>query len=181
MQGFRSRLLLVAGILCACQLATAAEVQSLPFISAGLGTVAAQDTAVAVDITPRRCPNPLDVPHAGPLSVAVLGTSGFDVTAVDVGTVRLAGVLPIHASFKDVATPIPLGSGWCACTADGPDGVLDLLLKFPGADIVDTLGPVNNDDVMPLFLTGTLLPEHGGMFFSGYDCVVIRVKGPRRR
>jgi len=161
---------------------TAAEIQSLPLISAGLGIVPRQDTsvAVAIDIEPQTCPNVLDATHGGQLPVAVLGSGEFDVTTVDVGSIFLAGVAPVHARFRDVAAPVPEGSPSCTCTTDGPDGSLDLLLKFPVKDIVDVLGQVNDGDIIALTLTGTLLPARGGTPFSGSDCVVIHLKKPHK-
>jgi len=182
MHGLRTFLPLVVVFLCIPAIETTGEIQSLPLISAGLGVVPRQDTsvAVAIDIEPRTCPNPLDARHDGQLPVAVLGSYEFDVTAVDVGSILLAGVAPIHASFRDVAAPVPDGSPSCACTTDGPDGSLDLLLKFPVGNIVDVLDQINDGDVISLTLTGTLLPERGGTPFSGSDCIVVRLKKPHK-
>ena len=52
--------------------------------------------AVAVDIKPGSCPNPLNVKSKGVLPVAVLGTEEFDATQMDPASVRLEGVPPLR-------------------------------------------------------------------------------------
>jgi hypothetical protein len=61
---------------------------------------------VDIDIKPGSCPNPFNGKSKGVLPVAILGAEDFDVTAVDIASVRLAGVAPIRSSFEDVATPL---------------------------------------------------------------------------
>jgi len=132
---------------------------------------------VHVDIKPTSCPNPLNVNSNGVLPVALLGTADFDVIAVDLASIRLEGVAPLRSSVEDVATPVSDGAGDCACTTEGPDGYLDLTLKFDAQQVVSTLGQVNDGEVLPLTLTGLLLEEYSGLALSGTDCVVILAKG----
>ena len=134
---------------------------------------------VAIDIKPGSCPNPLNVKNQGVLPVAILGTVGFDVTQVDPATVKLEGVAPLRWAFEDVATPSSE-----ECNTLGPDGYLDLTLKFDTQDILlqfnlgpDTLVDVTSEDLTlvdgeyrALTLTGYL---YDGTPISGEDTVLI--------
>jgi hypothetical protein len=125
--------------------------------------------AVAVDIKPGSCPNPLNVKSKGVLPVAILGTEDFDVNDIDIASIRLEGVAPIRSSYEDVAAPLPEAND-CNCTTDGPDGFLDLTLKFKTQEIVEALGDVNDGDVLSLTFTGSLSDETP---IEGEDCVSI--------
>ena len=127
---------------------------------------------VIVDIKPGSCPNPLNVKSSGVLPVAILGTADFDVTTIDPTSIRLAGVSPLRSSFEDVAGPVA-DSNDCNCTDDGPDGFLDLTLKFKTQDIVEAIGDVNYGDTLTLKLTGVLIGESP---IEGNDCIVISGK-----
>jgi len=129
---------------------------------------------VAVDIKPQSCPNPLNVKKNGVLPVAILGTEDFDVTQVDPATVELAGVPPLRWALEDVATP----SESEECTTAGPDGYLDLTLKFDAQEIVAALdGGVSGGDVLVLELTGNLFVEFNGTRIVGEDIIIIIKKG----
>jgi hypothetical protein len=135
---------------------------------------------VAVDIKPTSCPNPLNVKNNGVLPVAIVGTEDFDVTTVDPASVRLIGVAPIRCSLEDVVTPFEPYLGKESeydCTEEGPDGYLDLTLKFDVQEIVEVLGEVNDGDVMVLLLTGNLYEEYDGTPIVGEDVVIILKKG----
>jgi hypothetical protein len=132
---------------------------------------------VPVDIKPQSCPNPLNVKGKGVLPVAILGTDEVDVTQVDPESVRLEGVASLRWDLEDVATPF--GPPYVGkedafdCTEEGPDGYMDLTLKFDTQEIVEALGEVEDGDVLVLELKGNLLD--GGPFF-GEDVVVILKK-----
>jgi hypothetical protein len=134
-------------------------------------------TPVPVDIKPGSCPNPLNVKSQGKLPVAVLGTVDFDVTTIDPLTIRLEGVAPIRSSLEDVATSFePLtGKEDCDldCTEEGPDGWLDLTLKFDTQEIVDALGDEIDSGCRVLTLTGHLKEEFGSTPIEGEDVVLI--------
>jgi hypothetical protein len=145
---------------------------------------------VPIDIKPQSCPNPLNVKKKGVLPVAILGTEGFDVTRVDPASVELArvflgdvfplGVFPLRWALEDVATPFEpyLGKEDCMedCTTDGPDGRLDLTLKFDAQEVVAALGPVEDGECLVLTLTGNLLLGGTSIEFSE-DRVLILNKG----
>ena len=128
---------------------------------------------VPIDIKPGSCPNPLNVKDKGVLSVAILGSEDFDVWTVDVASIRLEGVAPVRSSYEDVSTPVADGADVCECTTAGPDGQLDLTLKFNVQDIVTALGQVNDGDELELTLIGALDEVFGGTPIEGTDCVVI--------
>jgi hypothetical protein len=135
---------------------------------------------VAVDIKPTSCPNPVNVKSNGVLPVAILGTEQFDVTQVDPGTVRLAGVAPLRWAEDDVATPYDPYVGKedaFDCTNDPADGYLDLTLKFAIQEVVAALGEVSDGEVVVLPLTANLKEEYGGTPVAGEDVVVILKKG----
>lgn len=134
---------------------------------------------VPFDIKPTSCPNPLNVkpfnrqkggPPNSVLPVAILGTEDFDVSSIDLSSILLENVPPLRHSYEDVATPVDDPTD-CACTSEGPDGNLDLTLKFRKADIVYALGTVMDGQEVPLTITGLLLD---GTEFEGTDCVLIR-------
>ena len=137
---------------------------------------------VNFDIKPGSCPNPLNVNlfnvdppknaksmKGGVLPAAILGTSDFDVSDIDVLTIRLEGVAPIRHSYEDVATAVENHID-CECTVNGPDGNVDLTLKFKTNEIAAALGEVSVGDVIPVSITGQLLD---GTEFEGVDCVWI--------
>ncbi len=137
-----------------------------------------EDVEVQIDIKPTSCPNPLNVKSKGVLPVAILGTDTFDVTDIDPSTILLEGVAPLRWSFEDVATPYGAIPENCDdCTTDGPDGFMDLTLKFDKQEIVAALGEVEDGDCKVLQLTGNLKEEFGGTAIAGVDYVVILKKG----
>jgi len=125
-----------------------------------------------VDIKPGSCPNPLNVKSRGVVPVAILGSAYLDVTTIDAGSIFLNGARNVRSGYEDVAGFIADAND-CECTALGPDGYLDLTLKFMTQDIVATFGEVNHDDVLELQLDGVLYDETP---VEGADCVVIRGK-----
>jgi len=148
-------------------------------VSAELGTVWALLTLersapppsviqVTVDVRPMSWPNPLNVKDKGVLPVAILGTTDVDVSRIDPATILLEGVAPLRWALEDVGTPgDPLA---------GPDGIMDLSLKFDAQAIVAALGAVNDGDEVTLHLTGNLKAGFGGTPIAGQDVVRINKK-----
>jgi len=128
----------------------------------------ASTVPVALDIRPADCPNPLNPSSHGSLPVAILGTEELDVADVDPTSLRLEGAGAVGWSLKDVSSP--LGTESC-CVGAGPDGVLDLVLKFSVPEIAAGLGPVQKNAEVVLTLEGAL---RDGTPVFGEDCVVIR-------
>lgn len=126
---------------------------------------------IYIDIKPGSCPNPLAARSEGLLPVAILGTDDFDVSTVDIATIKLAGVSPIRSSFEDVATPLDKQEE-CECHSAGPDGYMDLTLKFDSREIIATLGDLSllpRVSEIPLTLSCMLMDEE--ITLEGTDCI----------
>jgi len=136
---------------------------------------------VALDIKPTSCPNPLNTKKKGVLPAAILGTENFDVTQIDVSTLKLEGVVaPIRWSLEDVATPFEpfIGKEKCKrdCNEDGPDGFADLTLKFSAPEVITAVGDIpciGRFCCVPIQITGNLLD---GTPFVGEDVLRVKVK-----
>ncbi len=131
--------------------------------------------SVEFDIKPQSCPNPLNTKSKGVLPAAILGTEDFDVSMVDPATVLLEGVSPLRWDFEDVSTPVDPRYDTCDCTTEGPDGYMDLTLKFNSQAIVAALDTVEDGEVRVLTLTGM---TYDSIPIQGHDCVVILEKRP---
>ena len=135
------------------------------------------ELTVPFDVHPTSCPNPLNCKSQGRTPAAILGTADFDVTQIDPSTILLEGsVAPIAWNWEDVATPYEpyIGKEDCLdCTTEGPDGYLDLTLKFYTQDIFGALGSPSDGDCLVLTVTGNLLD---GTPFTGEDVIVIRCR-----
>jgi hypothetical protein len=147
------------------------ESESYPF----LRCFAYVPLEVAVDIKPGSCPNPVNTNSHGVLPVAILGSEDLDVNAIVATSVRLVDVAPIRHAYEDVSAPA-LDANDCNCITDGPDGHLDLTLKFKTPQIVGGLGEVNDGDILTLVLTGVLSDETP---IEGADCIRVINKVPR--
>jgi hypothetical protein len=138
-----------------------------------------------LDIKPSSCPNPLNVESRGVLPVAILGTEELDVFEIDPASVRLVtaqggeGIMPLRWSIEDVATPFEPYTGKETpddCNELGPDGYLDLSLKFDQQEIVEKLGAVEDKQVKLFTVTGTLMEELGNTPIIGEDIVMLIVR-----
>ena len=139
-----------------------------PFLSSPPGEFCPA-LVVAIDIKPESCPNPFRANSHGWIPVAILGSDQFDVTEVDLASVRLEDVAPRQSDFEDVATPFGSTVKSCKdCTVKGPDGFLDLTLKFKAADLSKALGSSKNGSCHVLTLSGVLLD---GTSFTGQDVI----------
>ncbi len=134
---------------------------------------------VPVDVKPTSCPNPIN--GGGVLPVAILGWEELDVASIDPSTVLLEGVPPIRWALDDVATPFEPFTGKTDCVMDcntlGPDGYMDLTLKFDKEEILAALGYGTARLVEPMWdcvvvtLTGETID---GQVIVGEDVVRIR-------
>ena len=100
-----------------------------------------------------------------------------DVNDLDVSSLKLAGVSPIRTGFEDVAAPVPGDPDSCECTTLGPDGLLDLTLKFNKCEVALALGPAGDGEFRVVTLTGNTLD---GTPFEASDCVRMQFKGNGR-
>jgi hypothetical protein len=90
--------------------------------------------------------------------------------------VQLEGVAPVRISYEDVAGP-PAEQALCACPDQGPDGHVDMVLKFSTQALGDALAGVARGDERMLVLTGKFLPGESGLQpgpMVGNDWVIIR-------
>jgi hypothetical protein len=138
-----------------------------------------------VDLRPGECPNPFFVSGRasapGSVPASVLGNA-FDPTLVDPGSVRLSTLVPLDGGSVDFIQPLQISIGdagtpfvgdLCDCHALGPDGILDLNLRFSEQQMAFGLGlgnePIGSE--VPLVISGLFLD---GTPFSGVDCVLIQ-------
>jgi hypothetical protein len=132
-------------------------------------------TAVELDLKPGGCPNPLNLKSIGLFPAAILGADDFDVYEIDELTVKLEGVAPVDISYEDVAGP-SAEEALCACPDAGPDGPMDMVLKFSTQALGNALGAVTTGDEPRLVLTGNLVtddPAEWAVPIVGNDCVKI--------
>jgi hypothetical protein len=132
-----------------------------------------------LDIKPTSCPNPFELNSGGSLSMGILGTPTFDVHTIIPESIQIwtrgcdAGpVMPVDWSFEDVATPL-IKSFRCECHTAGPDGILDLRLKFSKAAMRTGLHLNNypSGTFVQIFLGASLT---NGCGFIASDCVRVQ-------
>ncbi|MFO7967362.1 MAG: hypothetical protein R6U44_07165, partial [Archaeoglobaceae archaeon] len=128
-------------------------------------------TEIYVDVKPGSCKNPINLNSQGGYTVAILGSEDFDVTSIDVSSIRLrhegTEVAPADYTFEDSAHPVE-GEEECEYNDKG-DGYTDLILKF------DTPGMAQNlhlyekkGETVPISVTGSL--KAGGLL-KGNDSI----------
>jgi hypothetical protein len=130
------------------------------------------EIAVAFDIKPRGCKNRIRYRSRGKVKIAILGSDDFDVSTIDIDSVRIANREGFKFKIKDVANPIE---------CKGKDGFPDLVFKIQKQTLLDGIeelvGEVNHNDVITTPLTGNLLEEFGGTPIVGSDDVLIKKTG----
>lgn len=104
-----------------------------------------------LDVRPGSCENPLNPRSRGVLPVTIVGNGIDSVDLIDPASIRLEGVEASHVRYGDWRTDTRN-----ACTGDGPDGVLDLELKFETERVVAALDPGPEDAEVRVHLTGRL-------------------------
>jgi len=130
---------------------------------------------VELDLKPGGCPNPLNLKSLGLFPAAILGSAEIDVYEIDELTIELEGVAPIRIVYEDVAGP-PAEQALCACPDQGPDGHMDMVLKFSTQALGNALGAVVTGDEPMLLLNAKFLPDDSGLQpapIIGTDCVKI--------
>lgn len=124
-----------------------------------------------LDIHPTSCPNPINVNGSGLTPVALLGTPTFDISKVELSSLRLEGLAPEKILLGDVSQPVPNRLDVCDCTTAGPDGYDDLLLKFDTKKLAGLLEPVKAGETRVLTLTGNTYTNGFIQTFEASDCV----------
>jgi len=158
------------------------------------------EVIVPLDIKPTSCPNPINTKSKGVIPVAILGTTEFVVTQIDPNSILLEGVAPTMWAYEDVATPFDsegyTGEDCNVCSTEGPDGFIDLTLKFEATELIEVIETLagqtidmteltdteaNTMDIDGLCIwisiTGNLLEEYGSTPIYGEDVVRILKKG----
>jgi hypothetical protein len=121
--------------------------------------------SIAIDIKPGSDPNCFNVDGNGVIPVAVLGSSDFDVTDIDIDTLSFAG-LDVRIKGNDARQcSVEDVSGDFTTTEGAPDGFDDLVCQF-----VDDSSAWLADDEATATLTGNLLD---GTPFEGTDSICI--------
>jgi hypothetical protein len=138
----------------------------------------------ALDIKPGMCPNRLQTNARGQLQTAVMGNA---VASIDVMTVTLSrtdgvggSVRPLQGppgprpQWGDVASPSP--GGPCTCGSSTSDGMVDLVLQFDQAQMVQALQleRLRSSAEVELRLNGRL---RDGTPFEVVDCVTVQTPG----
>jgi hypothetical protein len=129
---------------------------------------AALFTDVLLDIMPGSQKNPVNTKSRGLLPVTICGSGHFDISAIDVGSVRLQGVPPIRSAWSKV----------------GPRGPVVLELKFDTREILKSLQPapvgaLDNGAMVELALTGHLKSKYGGGPIRGKDVITLITENGR--
>ncbi len=138
---------------------------------------------VELDIKPGSCPNPFNVKlfdyvggdkenKGGVLPVAILGSEDFDVGDIEIESLLLEGVAPLETGigYEDISAPDGSGED-CGCDELGPDGYMDLVMKFSSLEIAEAIMPAGvAGEERILAVTGRLI---GGAMFEARDCIVL--------
>ena len=127
---------------------------------------------LSIDIKPGNCFNELNTNDKGTFSVAIVGTGKFDITKIDIATIKLQGVSPVRSSYADVSSPDTKDHN-CRRT----DGIKDLTLKFDQKQIlaaVRKMKSFRNNTQIPLTLRCKLMNNESEL--KGKD--VLRIKKP---
>jgi len=135
---------LVVLLVCAC--AGAAQIQSLPVISAGSGMIFVQDTSVAVLCVEIK-PETLNLGSKGTFTAFIDLASNPDAANIDVSTVECAGATAVSGVFADDK----------------------LIVKFNREDLVD----VPAGEAVELTVTGQFPDDRS---FAGTDVIRVIAK-----
>lgn len=133
---------------------------------------------VAIDVNPIECPNPLKLRGGGSVTVAILGGDNLDVRKIMRSSIRLEQARPTSSLVQDIAAPYKLHLWQIPvqeitanyCSADGPDGELDLVLTFNTSSLRKAFRSAKVGDVRIVRLSAKL---RSGKRIVGEDVVVI--------
>jgi hypothetical protein len=107
--------------------------------------------SITVDIKPGSAVNPVNLSSRGVIPVAIMGSADFDVSQIDVSSIRLEGVAPVRSTIAD------LGLEESEDGVMAGDGFADLKLKFKTAQLAAVLKEAARNDRVELTLTAVLL------------------------
>lgn len=136
----------------------------------GVPSVAPVTLTAYLDVLPGRYPN-IIVPESNePVSVALLGSSDFDISRIRTASVTLNGRKPYVMALGDVGTSYPRADD-CQTSAFGDDGYDDLIFRFRTDDILTAFPAWQDGQTRLLRISGTF---DDGTAFASTDCVVLR-------
>lgn len=124
-----------------------------------------------LDIHPTSCPSPINLNGKGLTPVALVGSEHFDISKVELSSLRLQGLAPERIDLGDVSRPVENRQDVCDCTTEGPDGWDDLVLKFDTKKLAGLLEPAKPGETRVLTLTGNLYDGEFIQTFEASDCV----------
>jgi len=133
-----------------------------------------ENVPVFVDVRPGDCPNIVRPDAADTLLIAILGSANWTPDSIDETTVRLNGQAVAYQSvtYQDVGTPF-IGTD-PGCHEDGPDGIVDVVVHYKTADVVQSLGLASRrGDTVPVLVTGQFAGEDDPPGFVGRDFVKV--------
>ncbi len=132
---------------------------------------------ISVDFRPMECPNLFYCTGKGLLPVSIAGRSDFDISRVDLSTIKLNGIEAKQVIINDVTTPYIKPLTDCkSCHKLGADGVKDISFKIDNQALFATLGKVVDNQCVRVTLTARLKAEFGGAFISGEDTMLINAR-----
>lgn len=146
------------------------------------------DPLIPFEAKPGSCRNPVNVGSKGVTPGVVFGTAELDVSTIDAPTAKLVfthadgitttEVSVLRTSLEDTSTPY--NGVDPSCEDAGPDGFVDLQLKFETQSIVTALeasgADMTDGTVHVLSLTAT---KFDGTTVNGEDVIEILVKGKK--
>ncbi|WP_135612217.1 hypothetical protein [Methanococcoides sp. AM1] len=149
-----------------------------------------------IDVKPGSCPNSININRGGVLPVAILGGEFLNVTDINLsepielgfykqtgpGVFELVYVPYLRYSFEDVAGPVIVpDSEYPCCGTPGPDGLMDLSLKFNMTELVAAgLSADLPEDKQKVEVRFTALNTTSGqeeIIRSQWDCIRLMDKG----
>lgn len=136
------------------------DLQDLPYEIEITGTIppCSQDIQVAIDIQPGSTTNTININGNGVIPVAILGSASFDVSQIDISSLKFAG-LDVRVRGNGVPQ--------CAIGEVNADAISDLVCQF--VDDATQWSPDNGT----ASITGNLYAEFGGTAFHGSDVINI--------
>ena len=150
----------------------------------GWGLYAVYDTG-AIAVSVQICPEQLQVPGGGQISVSIAGSATLEVRTFDPKSVRVIGVKTSGPVTNYSVSPVvgALLGRTCLgnCAAQVPDLYLDLTVKVDANQLSkaleDSVGrPLRDGETFALTVSGQLKPEFGGAPIVGEDLVVVALK-----
>jgi hypothetical protein len=140
------------------------------YLVEGISTLTVCTVTVNINVHPNSDPNPLNLYSGGTTPVAIFGSADFDVTLIDLSTLRFgdSAVKVVGKADRSLCSYEDIGS-YNPTMFDklgGPDGYTDLVCHFVTADI----GDLEAGEGITITVMGELTD---GTDFEGSDVVKV--------